>query len=89
MYADIIINITHEKLDKVFQYRIPDSLKEELEVGAEVIVPFGKNSREIHGYVVGFSEKAGYAEDKIKEIFSVAADSMAIEARLVKLAEWM
>ena len=89
MYADIIINITHEKLDKVFQYRIPDSLKEELEVGAEVIVPFGKNSREIHGYVVGFSEKAGYAEDKIKEIFSVAADSMAIEARLVKLAAWM
>ncbi len=89
MYANIIINITHEKLDKVFQYRIPDSLKEELEVGAEVIVPFGKNSREIHGYVVGFSEKAGYAEDKIKEIFSVAADSMAIEARLVKLAAWM
>lgn len=89
MYANIIINITHEKLDKVFQYRIPDSLKEELEVGAEVIVPFGKNSREIHGYVVGFSEKADYAEDKIKEIFSVAADSMAIEARLVKLAAWM
>ena len=26
MYADIIIDITHEKLDKVFQYRIPSEL---------------------------------------------------------------
>lgn len=39
MYADIIIDITHEKLDKVFQYRIPSELEGILEVGTEVIVP--------------------------------------------------
>ncbi len=38
MYADIIIDITHEKLDKVFQYRIPSELEGILEVGTEVIV---------------------------------------------------
>ena len=27
MFADIIIDITHEKLDKVFQYRIPRTLR--------------------------------------------------------------
>ena len=27
MYADIIIDITHEKLDKVFQYRVPEALE--------------------------------------------------------------
>lgn len=27
MYADIIIDITHEKLDKIFQYRIPSHLE--------------------------------------------------------------
>ena len=26
MFADIIIDITHEKLDRVFQYRIPPEL---------------------------------------------------------------
>ena len=41
MYADIIIDITHEKLDKIFQYRIPDKLKEDLRIGMEVVVPFG------------------------------------------------
>ena len=44
MYADIIIDITHEKLDKVFQYIIPEYLQGKLETGMEVIVPFGRGS---------------------------------------------
>lgn len=40
MYADIIIDITHEKLDKVFQYMHPSRLEGMLEVGTEVVVPF-------------------------------------------------
>ena len=54
MYADIIIDITHEKLDKVFQYRIPSELEGILEVGTEVIVPFGRGNKETGGYVIGF-----------------------------------
>ena len=38
MYADIIVDITHEKLDKVFQYRIPSHLEGMLKVGMEVVV---------------------------------------------------
>ena len=49
MYADIIIDITHEKLDKVFQYRIPSHLEGMLKVGTEVVVPFGKGNKEING----------------------------------------
>ena len=41
IYADIIIDITNEKLDKIFQYTIPQRLKGKLEVGTEVLVPFG------------------------------------------------
>ena len=39
MYADIIIDITHEKLDKIFQYRIPSHLEGMLKIGMEVLVP--------------------------------------------------
>ena len=31
-YADIIVNISREELDKTFQYRIPDEL-------SEIVVP--------------------------------------------------
>ena len=54
MYADIIIDITHEKLDKVFQYRVPEELEGDLRTGAGVIVPFGRGNRETKGYIVGY-----------------------------------
>ena len=28
MYAKVIVDITHEKLDKIFEYRIPAELEE-------------------------------------------------------------
>lgn len=89
MYADIIVDITHEKLDKVFQYRIPSELEGRLKTGMEVVVPFGRGNKEIRGYVTGFSQKPGYDEGKIKPVLRVARDSLAIESRLVALAAWM
>ena len=48
-YANIIVDIFNEKLDKTFQYRIPEAMKEKLTLGMQVYVPFGK--RNIKGYV--------------------------------------
>lgn len=89
MYADIIIDITHEKLDRVFQYSVPNELEGALSVGTEVIVPFGKGNRETHGYVVSFSGKTDYPPEKIKPVLRKADKSIAIESKLVSLAAWM
>ena len=53
------------------------------------MVPFGKGNKETNGYVTGFSERAEYAPEKIKEILRIAEESVAIECRLVALAAWM
>lgn len=89
MYADIIVDITNEKLDRIFQYSIPSELRGELSVGTEVIVPFGNGNREISGYVVSFSEKTDYPLEKIKPVLKKAEKSVAIESKLVALAAWM
>ncbi len=89
MFADIIIDIKHEKLDKIFQYRIPDSLEAELEPGMEVIVPFGKGNRPIKGYVTGITDSCSYDLSKVKEITDISRDSVEIEAKLIALAAWM
>lgn len=34
MYADIIVDISYEKLDRIFQYRIPKELAGRLTVGS-------------------------------------------------------
>ena len=44
MYAQIIIDITHEKLDRIFEYRVPEELEGQLIIGDGVIVPFGKGN---------------------------------------------
>lgn len=89
MYADIIIDITHEKLDRVFQYRIPGGMEEKIEVGTEVLVPFGRGNKPTRGYVVGFSEKPEYDPEKMKEIAQIPPRGVEIEGKLVALAAWM
>ncbi len=89
MYANIIIDITHEKLDKIFQYRIPSELEGVLPVGTEVVVPFGRANKETKGYVIGFSEDTDYDISKVKDIIRIVPESIAIESKLVVLAAWM
>ena len=89
LYADIIINISHEALDRVFQYRVPFSLYEQIRVGQSVRVPFGAGNREQRGYVVRLSDQAEYDPKKIKEILSIEEDSVSAESRMIKLAYWI
>lgn len=89
MYAKVIVDITHEKLDKVFEYRIPSEIEGVLKVGMEVVVPFGKGNRETNGYVIGVADTCEYDEEKIKPIMRLAEKRMAIEGKLVALAAWM
>ena len=89
MYANIIVDITHEKLDKIFQYRVPSRLEGELSVGMEVRVPFGRGNRETKGYVIGLTTRCDYEESKVKELLNISMSGVAIEGKLVALAAWM
>ena len=89
MYANIIVDITHEKLDRIFQYKVPSRLAGELCVGMEVTVPFGRANRSTKGYVIGFSKDCDYDLDKIKSILCISQKGVAIEGKLVALAAWM
>lgn len=86
-YAKIIVDISQEKLDKTFDYRIPERLKERLMVGMQVVVPFG--NRQMKGYIVELTDEVDYDEEKLKDVLSIAKDSIPIESHLIALAGWM
>ena len=88
-YADVIIDISHEKVDRDFQYRIPDELEQEIKPGVVVTVPFGKGNTLRKGYVIGVTGKAKYDTTRIKEIQGVSTDDETTESRLIALAAWM
>ena len=88
-YADIIIDISHEALDRVFQYRVPLSLWKEVRPGSRVFVPFGRGNRETEGYVVAIRPEADYEESKIKEILRVNTEGVSVESELIKVASFL
>lgn len=88
-YANIIIDITHEKLDRTFQYIIPECLEEEIFPGVQVNVPFGKGNKIITGYVVEITDKSEYDIEKIKCIDGIVEGSIPIESQMIKMASWI
>ena len=88
-YADIIIDISHEKVDRPFQYRIPETLKGAVYPGVKVCVPFGRGNQPRVGYVVELSEETEYPKDKIKEILSVDEKGMTADNLQIRIAYWL
>lgn len=89
LYADVIVDISHENIDKAYQYRIPKELETSVDYGTPVWIPFGRGSRSIKGYIIGFSEKPSIPVERIKAITSVVEDGVVIESQLIALAVWM
>lgn len=89
LYADIIVDISHEKLDKVFQFRIPEQLQDELKVGMVAEFPFGAGNRRTKGFVVGIGTSCDYDKNKIKFLTGIVKKDMGVESEFILLAEYI
>ncbi len=88
-YADIIVDISHEKLDRPFQYRVPERLREVLEVGMCVNVPFGNGNKVIKGYVVGLTDICKFDPARTKDISGIVQRDVGVEDKMIELAAWI
>ena len=64
-YAEIVIANANENLDRVFHYGVPENLRNIIEVGMRVYVPFGKGNHRTEGYVIGFTDEIDFDKSKI------------------------
>ena len=88
-YAGVIVDISLEKLDRVFDYKIPAHLEEVIHPGVQVWIPFGMGNRRIKGFVISLSETCSYEETKVKEIQEICTGAVSVEGQLIELAAWM
>lgn len=65
MFAQVIVDIAHSQVDRIFEYSCPP----DLQTGCRVKVPFG--GRVVDGFVIGVSQTASFDERKIKPISGV------------------
>lgn len=89
LYADIIVDISHEKLDKPFQYRVPEGLSERLETGMCVTVPFGNGNKLVKGYVIGLGNVCKFDPGRMKDIRGIVKSGVDIEDKMITLAGWI
>ena len=89
MYADIVIDISHESLDRPFQYRIPESLVGQVQPGMWVLVPFGRRNTQKKGFVLKLGTKANIDPDRIKELTEIISDDNSSDKIRIALAVWM
>lgn len=87
IYAGVIVDISHEKLDKIFQYSVPEDIASVISIGNKVNIPFGAGHRT--GYVVNLSNTPEIAPDKIRPLDGIVKSSTTIDERMIKLAYWM
>lgn len=73
LYADVIVDISRENLDRPFSYLVPEEMRSRISVGSVVQVPFGKGSRTVRGYVVGLSESTSCDPEKLKYVEQILA----------------
>ncbi|MHC1786721.1 MAG: primosomal protein N' [Christensenellales bacterium] len=84
-FAQVIIDIAHADVDRVFTYLIPEGL--DLAAGMRVSVPFGHQVKE--GYVLGFSDSCDLEPARIRPVQDRLEDYPALLPPLVALAREM
>ena len=87
--ADIIVNINHIDVDKIFNYEIPLQMQDLLKLGSKVIVPFGKGNKFIEGYVVGIGGEVKNRAYKLKSISKIVDEVPIFDEKSLKLIYWM
>ena len=83
MIAEVIINRKEKKLNRTFDYRVPQELEDLITIGSKVLVPFGKGEKLEEAFVVNLKEKTEYEVKNIKKL----EDNL--NSKQIELARWM
>ena len=87
LYAGVVVDVRVEAVNRVFQYRVPETFRERVQIGHRVLVPFGR--RKVEGYVLELSGELEIEEARLKSLLALLDPEPIILPSLVELAKWM
>ena len=82
-FCQVIVDIAHEDVDRVFTYRVPEGMK--LCPGMRVHVPFGR-VRRVEGVVVAMADACDLPPGRVRDVTDVLEDYPAVLPGLLRLA---
>ena len=88
-YACVRLLESPYHVDKVYDYRIPESCRTRIKKGSFVILPYGNGNRRIIGIVIGFSNEPSCDVNRIKMIDGIAVEKLSLSEDMIALCEFM
>ncbi len=85
-FCQVVIDIAHANVDKLFTYRIPDGMS--VAPGHHVLVPFGSGNARKEGFVVAIMESYS-GTHQVKEILRIIEPYTVALPDQLELARWM
>lgn len=85
-YASALVNIKGLGV-KTFSYLIPDEMKDKLQIGQAILVPFGRQGL-VNAFCVGFSDYLA-GDFKVKKISTILDETPLFSIDYLKLLEWV
>lgn len=82
MIIGVLVELSNKNIDKIFDYSVPDNLKDKIKVGIRVKVPFGK--MELEGFVI---EIKNSSDISVKDILEVVDDEVILNEELLELGK--
>jgi len=87
MIASVIVDVQAKQTDRAFDYLVPENMREWIEIGSRVAVPFGP--RLIQGFVIGFPSESELDVSRLRPIEQLLDIQPPLNEELVRLARWM
>lgn len=85
-YASALVNIKGLGV-KTFSYLIPDEMKDKIQIGQAILVPFGRQGL-INAFCVGFSDYIA-GDFKVKKISKILDETPLFSIDYLNLLEWV
>lgn len=85
LYAQVILDLVSDAVDKPFQYYIPEELRDQIGIGTRVLVPF--RSRKINAYIVAIDQEP--VVENTREIINVEETNPVLLKEFVELSYWV
>ncbi|WP_208558723.1 primosomal protein N' [Marinilactibacillus kalidii] len=86
--AEVIVDVPVLQTNRPFHYKIPRQFDERLESGMRVVVPFGKGSRLVQGFVTNIFKSSDF-EGELKEIDELMDLAPVLNQELIELGAYM
>lgn len=80
MIVSVLVEIKFKQKEKTFDYLVPSIMKDDIEIGKRVLVPFGKQILE--GFIIELKNKSNY---KLKEIIKIIDKYPILNEELLEL----